>query len=59
MTHLEISTIAALFEISMSKWNKICDDDNVIIFRLRKPLTENEKLDNNINNKKKMKKKKN
>ena len=52
LTHLEISTIAALFEISMSKWNKIVDDnENIIIFRLRKPLTANEKADKSGDNK--------
>lgn len=45
LTHLEISTIAALFEVSMSKWNRMVNNDNMIIFRVRKPLTENETND--------------
>ena len=45
MVHLEISSIAALFQLSMSKWNKIVNDDSVFIFRLRKPLTPNEEAD--------------
>eukprot|EP01084_Bolivina_argentea_P007586 14240_1 len=43
LTHIQVSSVAALFEISKSKWNKIVENnDNIIIFRLRKPLTANE-----------------
>eukprot|EP01084_Bolivina_argentea_P307112 530774_1 len=45
LTHLEISSIAALFQISMSKWNKTVANEDIMIFRLRKPLTPNEEAD--------------
>jgi len=45
VVHLEISSIAALFQLSMSKWNRTVDDENIFIFRLRKPLTPNEEAD--------------
>lgn len=44
--NLEISNVAALFAICMSKWNRLApDNENIIVFRIRKPLTPNEEAD--------------
>jgi len=45
--HREISSVAALFEIAMSRWNRAAAPNNeqLIVFRLRKPLTPNEEAD--------------
>jgi len=45
--HREISSVAALFQIAMSRWNREAEPNNerLIIFRLRKPLTPNEEAD--------------
>ena len=45
--HREISSVAALFQIAMSQWNRAAQPNNeqLIIFRLRKPLTPNEEAD--------------
>jgi len=45
--HREISSVAAIFQIAMSKWNRraLPDNEQLVVFRLRKPLTPNEEAD--------------
>ena len=45
--HREISSVAALFQMGMSRWNReaLPNNEQLIVFRLRKPLTPNEEAD--------------